>query len=263
MSIVRKRTVDEILSYDNLKISEKFKTISINQVNLYISNPFNPISLRLVHQISKNVKQNRISSLYGIVICHDHQTIELLDQLLETSANPIMAMLLNGCMNDGQGLQQNSTFINLVILLNVKDYIPRSMIIDKAWCSRMWAIASRAHLLAVTGVYFSVLGGAFCSLGKSNTKYAYKAGVLAIEQIKLARKLKDPILECKCWLYFAEDLMQLKDFDKAEKIIIRQREFISTIGDSILENMLESVISKMNVAMKKLRKSRKLPIMIA
>lgn len=60
---------------------------------------------------------------------------------------------------------------------------------------------------------------------------AYKAGVLAIEQIKLAKKLKDPILECKCWLYFAEDLIQLGHLTKVDKIIMRQKEFILAIHD--------------------------------
>lgn len=57
---------------------------------------------------------------------------------------------------------------------------------------------------------------------------------MAIEQIKLAKKLKDPILECKCWLYFAEDLIQLGGVDKAEEIITRQKPFVERNGDAMV-----------------------------
>lgn len=60
---------------------------------------------------------------------------------------------------------------------------------------------------------------------------------MAIEQIKLAKKLKDPILECKCWLYFAEDVIQLGNVNKAEKIITRQKSFIERNGDAMVMYM--------------------------
>ncbi|KAI8367297.1 hypothetical protein BD560DRAFT_141078 [Blakeslea trispora] len=131
-----------------------------------------------------------------------------------------------------------------------EDVMERSIHIDMAWCRRIWTLATRAHLVSVTGVYYSVLGGAFCSLGKDNKQYAYKASVLAIEQIKLAKKLKDPILECKCWLYFAEDLIQLGRLDRAENIIIRQKPFISSMNDFILSSMFEAVQEKLELGKK-------------
>ncbi|KAI9362689.1 hypothetical protein BD770DRAFT_381586 [Pilaira anomala] len=117
-----------------------------------------------------------------------------------------------------------------------------------SWCKRLWSISSRAHFIAITGVYFSVLGGAYCSLGKSNTKYAYKAGALAIEQIKLAQRLKDSVLECKCWLYYAEDLIQIGKLKKANKIISRQAKFVESIHDPALTSMLDAVLEKVDVA---------------
>lgn len=52
----------------------------------------------------------------------------------------------------------------------------------------------------------------------------------------MAKRLKDPILECKCWLYFAEDLIQLGKLKKAKKIIFNQVGFIDLIQDSIVSN---------------------------
>ncbi|KAI8886270.1 hypothetical protein K501DRAFT_283889 [Backusella circina FSU 941] len=112
----------------------------------------------------------------------------------------------------------------------------------------MWSLASKAHVIAVTGVYFSVLGGAFCSLGKANSRYALKASALAIQQIRLAQRLKDPILECKCWLYFAEDLIQLGNIRKANKVIKSQARFIESIQDPILTSMFVSVLGKRDTA---------------
>ncbi|KAI7907394.1 uncharacterized protein BX663DRAFT_495759 [Cokeromyces recurvatus] len=225
MLTMKRKKINEVISYNNLKYSEKFSSL-VKHVNVYISNPSNPtLTSHVIHK--ESVKKDYSSTILDIVICYDYSTIEILERLLKHSTPSIITMLLD-----------------------IK-YVQRSMIIDKAWCSRMWAIASKAHLLAVTGVYYSMLGGAFCSLGKSNTKYAYKAGALAIEQIKLAKKLKDPILECKCWLYFAEDLIHLKELEKAEKIINHQREFIDSIEDAILVAMLESVIRKIDIAKSK------------
>lgn len=173
----------------------------------------------------------------------------------------------------------------IFIVLDRSDWIKRSLILDMSWCRRMWSVFSKAHLIAVTSTYYSVLGGAYCSLGKSNTKYvswrsideshallifdsqSYKAGLLAMEQIKLAQRLKDPILECKCWLYYAEDLIQLGKLKEAQRIITLQRKFVDSLQEDTvriqhvkrqrkkrltlvlqLVSMLDAVIGKMNSA---------------
>ncbi|KAG1172524.1 hypothetical protein G6F70_006409 [Rhizopus microsporus] len=127
----------------------------------------------------------------------------------------------------------------LYILLYPSTYVTASTRLNMAWSRRMWTLASEADRIAFTGVYYSVLGGAYCSLGKQNARYAYKASELAIRQIQLARKLKDPILECKCWLYFAEDLIQLKRFKKAQKIITYQKRFIELMQNDVVSAIIE------------------------
>jgi len=42
----------------------------------------------------------------------------------------------------------------------------------------------------------------------------------------LAKKLQDPVLECKCWIYYAEGLIQLGKFKKPAIIIKRQKKIV-------------------------------------
>lgn len=57
------------------------------------------------------------------------------------------------------------------------------------------------------------------------TTQALKAGSLAIRQIQLAKKLNDTVQECKCWLYYAEDLIHLGKLAKARRILEKQYRF--------------------------------------
>ena len=55
---------------------------------------------------------------------------------------------------------------------------------------------------------------------------AEKARHLAQNQIILAKKLQDPVLECKCWIYYAEGLIQLGKLKKAALIVERQKNLV-------------------------------------
>lgn len=98
---------------------------------------------------------------YGLVTCHDYQTMEFLLDVFNSSPKDTMTLLLGvfHCK------------IDVMLILLDKNYVATSAIVNMSWCRRIWSIASRAHRIAITGVYYSVLGGAYCSLGKSNTKY--------------------------------------------------------------------------------------------
>jgi hypothetical protein len=48
---------------------------------------------------------------------------------------------------------------------------------------------------------------------------ARKASSLAKRQIRLAQLVNDPVQECKCWLYYAEDLIHLGKLMKAKRIL--------------------------------------------
>ncbi|KAG2209312.1 hypothetical protein INT46_003981 [Mucor plumbeus] len=242
---IKKFTFDQLFSNQHELKSEKI----LKQVdkyhqhhNIYFSRPNSPHHVQLFAG-NTHKRQNYM----GIVRCHDYQCIEAIQKRLIQIPKATITVLLGACLLPDSIITIDKP-VTLFILLNAENYIKRSFIVNMSWCRRMWSLASRAHMISVTGVYYSVLGGAYCSLGKNNSKYAYKAGTLAIEQIKLAKKLKDPILECKCWLYFAEDVIQLGNVNKAEKIITRQKSFIERNGDAMLKSMLNAVCCKLEIA---------------
>ncbi|CDH50132.1 predicted protein [Lichtheimia corymbifera JMRC:FSU:9682] len=177
----------------------------------------------------------------GTIYCLDHQTLEAIQARLSTDLT-LSTHLLCSIFD----LSPTKTPFAIVIDMALSDeYLYRGCRLSNlSWSRRMWAVASRADLLAFTSVFYSVLGGAYSSLSKANANYAYKAGSLAFQQIKLAQWLKDPILESKCWLYFAEDLIQLGRFRRADKIIARQWRFAHALNDRILLTMCESVQAK-------------------
>lgn len=58
--------------------------------------------------------------------------------------------------------------------------------------------------------------------------------MLAKRQIRLAQLVNDPIQECKCWLYYAEDLIHMRKLRKAEKILEDQLAYVSDQQSSVV-----------------------------
>ncbi|KAI8143641.1 hypothetical protein BJV82DRAFT_611233 [Fennellomyces sp. T-0311] len=190
------------------------------------------------------------NALHGKVLCHDYQTVEAVYSLVSQDEQEQRMKAATLLLNNFSPVATNYSFIAIDILLK-DNYIWRSCRLpNMSWARRMWGLASRASMISFTSMYYSVLGGAYSSLSKANANYAYKAGSLAIQQIKFAQWLRDPILESKCWLYYAEDLIQLHKFKRADKIVARQLEFAEQIGDPILLKMCDSVLAKRNSAYK-------------
>ncbi|CDS05594.1 hypothetical protein LRAMOSA08122 [Lichtheimia ramosa] len=177
----------------------------------------------------------------GTIRCLDYQTLEAIQARLCTDLALSTHLL---CSLFDWSLKKTTCAMVIDITLDDGYMYRACRLSNLSWSRRMWAVASRASFLAFTSVFYSVLGGAYSSLSKANSRYAYKAGSLAFQQIKLAQWLKDPILECKCWLYFAEDLIQLGRFRRADKIIARQWQFAHALNDRILLTMCESVQAK-------------------
>ncbi|KAI8060777.1 hypothetical protein BC940DRAFT_148631 [Gongronella butleri] len=117
-----------------------------------------------------------------------------------------------------------------------------------------WKVAAKEELVAFYSVYYSVLGGAYSSLGKANAKYAVKAGTLAQQQIQMAQWLQDPVLECKCWLYYAEDAIMQGQFDLAKQILTKQRHVAEKLQHPILLSMASFVQAKLRTQWKAMRR---------
>lgn len=159
MSIVRKCLLTDIFSYENYRNSENQISLKDIDVQFYASLPSYPSKTYLLY----GNKKTTINPLHGIITCHDYQTIDWIIQMAKFSPKISLALLLNSFT------QKNIK--TLFVMLNVEQYVSRSVKINLKWCKRLWSLQARAHMISFAGVYYSVLGGAFCSLGKSNSKY--------------------------------------------------------------------------------------------
>jgi hypothetical protein len=110
---------------------------------------------------------------------------------------------------------------------------------------RVWTSWARDGVMQFTGLYFAVLGGAYSSLAKANSHYVsvvpvrldhirIEMIVLTMHRLEKQQLVNDPIQECKCWLYYAEDLIHLRKLRKAEKILEAQLDYVSDLQNSVV-----------------------------
>lgn len=52
----------------------------------------------------------------------------------------------------------------------------------------------------------------------------------------MAKWLQDPVLECKCWLYYAEDLLLQGKLKKAVHILNKQQDFATKTQNAIVSS---------------------------
>ncbi|KAI8581796.1 hypothetical protein K450DRAFT_231213 [Umbelopsis ramanniana AG] len=147
---------------------------------------------------------------------------------------------------DSANIQGESKGIDVIINITLtvnSNYMQDSFTLGDIRCMKsLWRSWVRDGMMHFTGLYFAVLGGAYSSLAKANSRYALKAGSLAIRQIQLAQKLNDTVQECKCWLYYAEDLIHLGKLAKARRILRKQYRFA-------YDNQNELVSRYLNIAL--------------
>lgn len=138
-----------------------YKTSDLYEMSVYLSNASNPTITSL--RFGKKQRRSTLTGKWcGIVTTYDCQTISYIATILNGSPSACVTMLLGGFCRKVEAI---------FVVLDTSESIKKSTTIDMSWCRRMWSIFSKAHLVAITSVYYSVLGGAYCSLGKSNSKY--------------------------------------------------------------------------------------------
>ncbi|XP_042901338.1 uncharacterized protein F58A4.6 [Parasteatoda tepidariorum] len=107
--------------------------------------------------------------------------------------------------------------------------------------------------------WLSTLGGAFSALGDYFVDCAEKAGLISMQQLKLALRLGDPITICQCKIYLAMSLLQRGYYSKAKNLIRELYEFaIGSEGskDFRLKNMCIAVWNKLKYTLSENRKRR-------
>ncbi|KAI9245992.1 hypothetical protein BY458DRAFT_560659 [Sporodiniella umbellata] len=231
--MTRKSTFQEIFSYEQLG-----KEPGMKEYSVYIASQRQPWT-EFFLWAGKAAKEKK--QFEGRITFDDVGLLEYVQGILKEQERACVGLLCTGF-----DLRQQST-VRLTLTLQT-DYLTRSIRLDWHSERRLQRWWNETDQKAFAGLYYAVLGGAYCSLGKENQRYAYKAGELALKQIQLAKELRDPLLECKCWLYFAEDLIQLGRLKKANRILNRQRLLIDCLQDVTLRSMLYSVEAKLCTA---------------
>ncbi|ORX45329.1 hypothetical protein DM01DRAFT_1340139 [Hesseltinella vesiculosa] len=187
------------------------------------------------------------ATLYSTILCDDARTIDFIRHMGRTCKDGwwwrllLHQSLLATPQND---TLHPSTHLVLRLVLD-PHYIEQGARFFNYDSYRFsWKVSAKEDLVAFYSVYYSVLGGAYSSLGKTNAKYAVKAGSLAQRQIQMAQWLQDPILECKCWLYYAEDMIMQGRLDQAQQILVKQQLIANKHHNTTLQSMTSFVRKK-------------------
>ncbi|KAK9674648.1 hypothetical protein K7432_017053 [Basidiobolus ranarum] len=118
------------------------------------------------------------------------------------------------------------------------------MRVDMNWARRIFTLLSQRINLNFVGTFYSVLGGAHSTLGRTDKIHATKAGMLARKQILLAQELGDLDVEISCWIYYAEYCIQVEKFNEAKSILQRQAQRANALMNEKLLAMCKSAIIK-------------------
>ncbi|XP_076344866.1 uncharacterized protein F58A4.6 isoform X2 [Tachypleus tridentatus] len=92
--------------------------------------------------------------------------------------------------------------------------------------------------------WLSTLGGAYSALGDQFQYCAIEAGRISMQQLKVALRLGEPLLICRCRIFIAMSLLQLGYLKDTKHIIWSQYKFAkSAYGqkDFRLSNMCKAV----------------------
>ncbi|CAO3645455.1 unnamed protein product [Cunninghamella blakesleeana] len=250
--------INTIYSFQHQQACENLlKDFESTNISLWIPNSKQPTQHITLHGKHKHKK----AFIYGSIYCRDALTIDIICKAKADSSSSKhssttywwLILLFYGCY-----LATSSFIMNHIrkkhIILHIKldaNYIQYSFQhMNMIGYRFTWRAAAKEDMVSFASVYFSVLGGAYSSLGKYSVAYASKAENIAKRQIKLAKWLQDPILECKCWLYYAEDLILQGKLKKSIRILNKQQQFAERIQNPILLTMCDSVQLKLNTATK-------------
>ncbi|KAI8096797.1 uncharacterized protein BX664DRAFT_324844 [Halteromyces radiatus] len=262
--MVYRSCIQSIYSYQHqLACDQYLSCLEGTKAIVWIPNPRQPSETLLLYGKKKQRRRHHPFIYEATIHCYDPVSLDLIiDAAISATHQDQVSswwqLLVYGCLlatavdTRTQIMQNSKDELTYMLYLRLDDdYIRHSFQkINMMGYRLTWRVATKEDMVAFTSVYFSVLGGAYSSLGKSNHKYAYKAGTLARRQIKLAKWLQDPILECKCWLYYAEDMVMQGRYRKAARILDNQRFIAHKLQNNMLMTMCDFVLLKWKTATK-------------
>ncbi|XP_033123508.1 uncharacterized protein LOC117122133 [Anneissia japonica] len=105
---------------------------------------------------------------------------------------------------------------------------------DLKWCCHMLPYLKMRLVFEDAFSWLSTLGGAYSSLGDQFHHCASTAGRISEQQFSLAKKLGDPYLMSRCFVYLSLSLMQ-RGFLRHAKYILRKQYAFATQRDEIAD----------------------------
>lgn len=165
----------------------------------------------------------------------------LLCHKLICQRNKRMSSLSSSCPSS------SSSFLlpdNLCLKLNTID---ESSIIDKKWNGMIIRIVNLRMATCEILAIFSTLGGAFSCLAESgDLSAAQTAGCIAFRQLILSRRIEDPNLIIRCYIYQVYSLCQQRLKKKAIKLL--KQIVYPNLQMLVSQNKVEPCIKRMYIA---------------
>uniref|UniRef100_A0A1B6KN83 Uncharacterized protein n=1 Tax=Graphocephala atropunctata TaxID=36148 RepID=A0A1B6KN83_9HEMI len=140
--------------------------------------------------------------------------------------------------------------------INLTD--PDKHIMDMTWarmaCKTVYELCQLQYAMS----WLSTLGGAFSALGEGQERCAKTAGMISVEQLRLAVRLGDDVIIAQCKLYFSLSLIQRGQCKRAKLII--QEQFINMkrrlVVDRKTVNMCKGIWARLKYEHNKQRRPK-------
>ncbi|XP_076344863.1 uncharacterized protein LOC143244314 isoform X1 [Tachypleus tridentatus] len=131
-----------------------------------------------------------------------------------------------------------------VLSLSVEVSWLKKQPMDKIWNYKIRILVAEQAVMENAMAWLSTLGGAYSALGDQFQYCAIEAGRISMQQLKVALRLGEPLLICRCRIFIAMSLLQLGYLKDTKHIIWSQYKFAkSAYGqkDFRLSNMCKAV----------------------
>ncbi|OXA52968.1 uncharacterized protein LOC110851199 [Folsomia candida] len=135
--------------------------------------------------------------------------------------------------------------VNFVILYSAL------LVIDKLGSMLSNSYVSVRCELETALSWLSTLGGAFSALGDLSINYAQEAAEVSYKQMKIAWRMRDPLIEARCRLYIAISLLQRGALRTAKHMVQNEYRYALSLPEGVdprLRRMCLGVWAKLQYA---------------
>ncbi|XP_046682845.1 uncharacterized protein LOC124369126 [Homalodisca vitripennis] len=226
----------------------------ISQKTYFISfNNSEKFCLTCLFNLKPQTACNNVLSLNGYAVSLFLHYLYISQKYLELVANHLAKNCSTLFRLQGKGFKvhQSELQINLID--------PENHIMDIQWAKMACTTVHELRQLQYAMSWLSTLGGAFSALGEDQERCAKAAGMISIEQLRLALRLGDDVIIAQCKLYFSLSLIQRGMCQLAKRIIQEQYNSMKkrSVVDKKTINMCKGIWARLKYQLKKQRRSKK------